>query len=270
VNIGNRLRHILRFPRTLYASTLPAYAGVTLIIWWAFASLTEAGLAEAIYFVTGAIVLWYTVETHAMRREVTRQITLQIRPFLAIEYGEDGKMWIYNIGKGVARDIRYHTVPLAEANPGDTILTVQWKPTDFLPEGQRREMIGEGAFVEGEDRAKFSERMAVWLANFGPHGRARYEFLVDYSDLTGTQYRAAFKVDSGHTQLLRDAELKGETRPAERSRTVSEDTPTFDIHLSRARACCGARYLDCNRCDPVTGNRGSGRHGAQHPSYVVW
>jgi hypothetical protein len=48
--------------------------------------------------------------------------------------------------------------------------------------------------------------MAGWIANFGPHGSAAYEFLVDYRDLAGGSYRAAFKVERGHTELIRDAE----------------------------------------------------------------
>jgi hypothetical protein len=48
-----------------------------------------------------------------------------------------------------------------------------------------------------------AKKMAAWLANFGPHGHSRYEFIVDYTDLAGTNYRATFKVDRGHTELLR-------------------------------------------------------------------
>ncbi len=160
-----------------------------------------------IYFLTGLILLWYTWETREIRIATLRQSALLIRPFLAIEYGEDRKIWINNLGKGVARDIVCHNVILDIAQPGDTVLTVHWQPIDFLPEGQRRELKAEGAFEEGEERAKASQRMEVWLANFGPRGRAQYEFVVDYADLTGKRYRAVVKIDRGHTELVRDAEL---------------------------------------------------------------
>jgi len=48
------------------------------------------------------------------------------------------------------------------------------------------------------------------MANFGPHGKAEYEFIADYSDLAGTRYRAAFKVHKGHTELLRDEPYIGD------------------------------------------------------------
>lgn len=43
------------------------------------AALTGQGLSNAIYFLTGGILLWYTIETHAMRKEITRQIDLQVK-----------------------------------------------------------------------------------------------------------------------------------------------------------------------------------------------
>jgi len=165
--------------------------------------------SEVIYFLTGLILIWYTLETREVRLATLRQSTLQIRPFLAIEYEEDRKLWVHNMGKGVARDVRVHNVPLNEGKPGDTILTIEWKPIDFIPDGQKRELKGEGAFVEGEERQKFSERMQIWMANFGPHGRATYEFIVDYHDLTGAPYRAACKVDRGHTEVIRDESYNG-------------------------------------------------------------
>lgn len=158
--------------------------------------------------VTCGVVIWYTWETRQLRLATLRQTALQIRPFPAMEYGEDLKIWVHNLGNGVARDIKFHNARLGEGAEGaTTFLTVEWKPIDFIPKGEKRELKGEGAVVTAEERMKFSQRMSTWMANLGPHGHARYEFVVDYSDLTGTQYRAAFNVDKGHTELLRDAEL---------------------------------------------------------------
>jgi hypothetical protein len=157
---------------------------------------------------TGGVVTWYTWETRQLRHATLRQISLQIRPFLAIAYGEDRKIWVQNLGKGVARDIRFHDVRFGEgADEKSTFVTVEWRPIDFIPEGQTRELIGEGVLVTPEERAEISQKLKTWMANFGPHGKARYEFIADYSDLTGTRYRAAFKVEKGHTELLRDEEL---------------------------------------------------------------
>lgn len=84
---------------------------------------------------------------------------------------------------------------------------MEWRPIDLISQRQKRELESEGAFATAEERAKVSRRMPTWMAYFGPPEDATHEFIVDYSDLTGTQYRAAFKVQRGHTELLRDAEL---------------------------------------------------------------
>ena len=95
--------------------------------------------------------------------------------------------------------------------PGDTILTVRWKPIDFVREGQKGELelVAEGVIISGEEQEEFKERTAVWIANFGPHGHSTYEFIIDYHDLIATPYRAAVKVDRGHTEILRDEAYTG-------------------------------------------------------------
>jgi hypothetical protein len=191
---------------TTLSVTIAAYALATILLGW-----VTGKWSEAIYFLTGLILIWYTWETREVRRAMLHQAALQIRPFLGIEYGDDRKIWVHNLGKGVARDIKCQNVPLTQGQPGDTIITVEWKAIDFLLEGHKRELIGEGAFIEGGDaeREKFAERLKIWLANFGPHGKSVYEFVIDYADLTGRQYRAVVKVNRGHTELVRDAELEG-------------------------------------------------------------
>jgi len=111
-------------------------------------------LQDAILAITGAIVAWYSWETRQLWFATLRQSTLQIRPFLAIEYGEDRKLWVHNIGKGVARDVQVHNVPLNQGKPGDTILTVKWKPIDFVRDGQKRELVAEGVLISGEEHAR--------------------------------------------------------------------------------------------------------------------
>jgi len=166
---------------------------------------------------TGAVVGWYTWETRQLRLATLEQTALQIRPFLSIEYGDDHRIWVHNIGNGVARDVIFKNVRLGEG-PADaeTFLTVDWKPLDFLAKGGKRELQAEGVFVTAQERReRYPDRTDCtnpWMANFRPYGSAQYAFIVDDSVLTGKRYRAAFKVHKGHTELLRDAELKADGR----------------------------------------------------------
>jgi hypothetical protein len=169
--------------------------------------------SEVIYFLTGLILIWYTLETREVRLATLRQTALQIRPFLAIEYGDERKIWVHNVGNGVARDIKFHDVRLSEGAEGATgFLTVEWKPIDFIPKGEKRELHSEGLFLtDQERRERHADQTEKWRANFGPHGKGQvYEFITDYSDLSGTPYRAAFRVHKGHTEVLRDEQYAGD------------------------------------------------------------
>ncbi len=52
--------------------------------------------------------------------------------------------------------------------------------------------------ADADRRAKLSRRMSTWMAYFGPPGKTRpTSSSWTNSDLTGTQYRVAFKVQKG-------------------------------------------------------------------------
>jgi len=82
----------------------------------------------AVVGATGGVVTWYSWETRQLRFATLRQTALQVRPFLSIEYSkEDWKLWVHNLGKGVARDIRFHDVRLGEGTSGnEPVVTVEW------------------------------------------------------------------------------------------------------------------------------------------------
>src|SRR5712691_4955651 len=88
---------------------------------WAWRLLSPSSVTDKIALLnlfavvaTAVVVAWYSWETRKLRQVAHRQSALQIRPFLGIEYGEARKIWVQNLGKGVARDIRCQNVPLVE------------------------------------------------------------------------------------------------------------------------------------------------------------
>ena len=56
------------------------------------------------------------------------------------------------------------------------------------------------------EKREFSNKAKSWMSSFGPHGKADYEFVIEYRDLVGEAYRAAFIVSKGRPVLIRDAE----------------------------------------------------------------
>jgi len=195
----------MRRSAILLVTLIAVYTVATVLLGW-----TTSRWAEVVYFLTGLILIWYTWETREVRRATLQQTALQIRPLLAIEYGEDLTIWVHNIGKGVARDIQCQNVPLVDnVGPGDRIITVHWKPVDFLREGQKQQLIPQGEIETGEERTKFAQRVEAWLEDFGPRGHSRYEFILDYADLIGKRRRTMVKVNQGHTEVIRDDDLEG-------------------------------------------------------------
>jgi hypothetical protein len=159
-------------------------------LWYVFSPTTItdriAVLNLFVLAATGAAVVWYSWETRQLRRTTVRQTLLQIRPFLSLRYGqEDRKLWIHNIGKGVAREVRVDSVSLTRTPDADSIVTVEWDPVDFIAAEDQRELVGTGQIVTREGKEALTDRLRPWMSNFGRHGRARYEFIIDYRDLTG-------------------------------------------------------------------------------------
>jgi hypothetical protein len=156
---------------------------------------------------TGLVVAWYTWETRQLRKATLDQTNLQIRPFLSLEYDQAGRaLRLHNIGRGVARDVHIHDVRLSKtARLGEPTITVEWDAIDFIPSGEHREVVPHGQVITPEDKWEISKDRRTYMSNFGKHGKADYEFVIDYADLNGTYYRAVFEVVLGKTFLLRDA-----------------------------------------------------------------
>ena len=70
------------------------------------------GTANAIYLVTGLVILWYTIETWRLRREAQLQTELQNRPFLSVEVfpGINPFVRPVNLGKGLARNVSIEAI----------------------------------------------------------------------------------------------------------------------------------------------------------------
>src|SRR5262245_24719903 len=96
-------RWLSRRPPVLIIVLPLAYGAITLALGW-----YSGKWSETIYFLTGLILIWYTIEAHATRKEITRQTELQTRPFLSISAagtGFDATVTLANGGKGMARNI---------------------------------------------------------------------------------------------------------------------------------------------------------------------
>ena len=121
-----------------------------------------------------------------LRREAQRQTELQIRPFLTLGYDpDDRRLYVQNIGRGVARNIHADALKLSEEGLEHPIVT-QWEAIDYIAPDQQRELIGQPT----QAGVPVPDSQGAWRSNFGAHGRREYEFVVQYDDLAGSGYRA--------------------------------------------------------------------------------
>jgi hypothetical protein len=154
------------------------------------AGLKLAGLttSDAIYAVTGAVVLWYAVETQAMRREIARQNTLSVQPLLITEVGRVGneeKILIRNIGRGPALFVDVDDVDLLahEGLPGNV---AHFASIAFVEANTYVPL--NGAVVDQDDpkqRPTPLDAMAYFMPIFAD---LNYDVTLRYSDLLGSRH----------------------------------------------------------------------------------
>ena len=83
---------------------------------------------------TGAVVIWYTLETQLLRKETQKQTEIQIRPFVIIEL-KNREFSLKNLGHGPALNVQVRPVQVSSEesiiikfgemiptiNPGETV-----------------------------------------------------------------------------------------------------------------------------------------------------
>jgi hypothetical protein len=90
---------------------------------------------------------------------------------------------------------------------------VEWDPVDFIADGEMRELVAKEQLITPQGKEEVSSKLRACMSSFGRHGSSEYQFLIDYSDLTGQRYRAVFEVVRGETFLHRDAPIAEEPSP---------------------------------------------------------
>jgi hypothetical protein len=150
--------------------------------------------------VTGAAIIWYTIETYRLRREAQTQTELQIRPFLSLTYESSNRsLLLYNFGRGVARTVRVQDTSLSPPGMPHPII-VKWDAIDFIAPERQRPLAGHST----QDGRDLPDEKEMWKSNFGPHGQHDLDVVVDYDDLAGNGYRARFRIVRSVVTLVED------------------------------------------------------------------
>jgi len=142
--------------------------------------------------VTGAVIIWYTWETHQLRRVSQRQIELQIRPFVVLDW-QGGKFHVTNIGNGPALNVRVDQVRILPA--ADAFIRFP-KSIPVLKPSQT-EAIAAESFIAGKSQGGFLD------AHLDPeHANQAFEITVRYQDTDFAKHALRMRTQPGSFTIV--------------------------------------------------------------------
>jgi hypothetical protein len=118
------------------------YVIATVLVYY----LDSMNLSNVIYWLTGLIVLMYTIETLGMRLEMVRQNELAIQPLVIAVIGgpdETRQLILRNIGRGTALSIRVDDVTLTDVAGDNVPFMMKVQTMDYLEPQTERAPITE-------------------------------------------------------------------------------------------------------------------------------
>jgi hypothetical protein len=151
------------------------------------------GRSDGIYFATALILLWYTIETEASRRQLVLANELAVRPLLVASI--DG-LWtdqlvLKNLGNGPALFVRVRDLQLgAEA-------TVQFDVKAVVA-AEDSVVVAPSAQIQGGT----TDWGAAAIANLKPSAPDPHDVVIDYEDLNGRRRSTTMRMGQGGIRLL--------------------------------------------------------------------
>lgn len=168
------------------------------------------GPAEAIYAATGGAVVWYTVETYRLRKEMVRQNELAIQPLIlaTVERREvdrdrdDWRVILRNIGRGPALFVRVDDFPFDPDDNGKLLLRIP--AADCIESGNeaiRKVMeVARETAKEVNQSGETHRNFAVRL--YPVHADKTYNITIRYEDVNRRQHWAKIQMGKDGIRLL--------------------------------------------------------------------
>jgi len=168
---------------------------------------------QSIQDATGITVLWYTVETFYLRREVVRQTEIEIQPLLLTlvervpvwhEDHQEERLVVRNIGRGPALAVHIDTSALAKTVLGEA--GTYLLPLDLIQPGQ----IG----VPSIDLEPKGQQQNPWqyYSEFAKTLRERsatddYTLIITYEDIARRRFESVVQIGKSGVHLTRHRQL---------------------------------------------------------------
>jgi hypothetical protein len=142
--------------------------------------------------VTGAIVIWYTIEAQLLRRETQKQTEIQIRPFIKIVHS-NRKFYLKNLGPGPSLNVKVRPVQVSSEE------SIIIKFDEVIPEinsGEMVEINAEG-FHHGRSTGTF------FLAHLDPkYANRNLSIFIDYQSIDLKTYTTRERVSPKKWEIV--------------------------------------------------------------------
>ncbi len=191
----------------LFLVVLAAFIVVPLITWF-----TRYETNNLMLWLTGVVVLIYTVETQGLRLEMVRQNEMAIQPLLmaSIEQRrfkeEDvaNRLVVGNIGRGPALFIKVRSIETS-ANPVRWV--AKFEPVDVIEAG-KDSVIESAIYIEtpGEQDKITSLEVTDYL--HPKFANQSYDVFIIYEDIDGQSRESVVRMGKGGIRLLKHGKLK--------------------------------------------------------------
>jgi hypothetical protein len=187
---------IARRPRWVFA----AWVVIFVLGVWLIPKCTGVSPTDAILFLTGVIIIWYTVETHAMRRETTRHNAIQVQPFLFVTGIWPDSLVLQNMGRGVALHVLIDDIRFLTDETTSPEYVARFRTTDVIASGSTAHVKAQLIQIRGEA----SQPISSLASQLDPEFQRRYDFavVISYEDIHGGEHRTRLTMGMSGTWLV--------------------------------------------------------------------
>jgi hypothetical protein len=140
-----------------------------------------------ILLVTAGIIVWYTIETYRLRREMVRQNVMSLRPLVLPEFvrAPNFGFFLKNCGAGCALNVRVSPIPIiANDNFGLGPSEVRFEPAYFMSVGER---LGTPSKIWSAGVPTQRSPLDTWYFPQLPGDEVKFEIYFD--DVEGGSYK---------------------------------------------------------------------------------
>lgn len=167
-------------------------------------------LTDWILWLTGVILLVYTVETNGLRHEMVRQNELTIQPVVVATIEERSSITVQeptqpqiilrNVGRGTALFVKIQDLTLTDPLPDRVRFVASFAPISYLePQQEKVVEIAECKAIGAELPGEYFDPVKSLFPRYAVED---YAVVIEYQDTNGADRHTHMQIGKGGIRLL--------------------------------------------------------------------